>query len=253
MFNTAVNVSLAAYPGMHFVDAMLAAKNEKPHEPLLGNLSVAHTQLCPQNRGILDVGLADNLVEAFPETQFRLHANVRVLPNRYVEDWSAFDEQSEYWQALARVSHRLKAPAYTAHAGLRKEANMATLFDNVRRAEDLFACKVGIEGHYPTKGDVFLVSSWDEYREVFESGLAYAVDLSHLHIVAKQSGVFDERFVKDLLANENCIEVHVSGNDGSKDEHRMLSKAPWWWGLLEHTNPAAVFFSEGQQHRHAAQ
>lgn len=252
MLNSPINVSLAAYPGMGFVDAMQMASSHNPAEPLLGTLGLAHTQLCPQNRGILDEELAAGLTQAFPRTQFRLHANVRVLPNRYVEDWSAFNDKSVYWQALARVSRVLHAPAYSAHAGLRKEASMATLFDNVRRAQDLFECTVGIEGHYPTKGDVYLVSSWEEYRAVLESNLAYAVDLSHLHIVAKQSRVFDKELVKDMLASPNCIEVHVSGNDGSKDEHRMLSTAPWWWELLASANPNAVFFSEGQQNRRAA-
>lgn len=242
-----INISLAAYPGCDFFEAMQRAVSEAPAEPLLGSLAVTETQLCPQNRGVLTPEFAKGLREVFPGTRFRLHANVRVLPSRQIADWSSWDAQSPYWKALAATSQVLQAPAYTAHAGRRSEADLATVLESARRAQDVFGCPVGIEGHYPTRSDVFLVSSWEEYRTLFESGVPYAVDLSHLHIVAEQSGRYESTLVQEMLANERCIEVHLSSNDGTKDQHQLLTQEPWWWPLLAYINDDAVIFSEGVQ------
>lgn len=242
-----VNLSLAAYPGLSFYDAMEKASKESPEEPLLGKLLLEDTQLCPQNREILTPEYVDMLMALFPATRFRLHANVRVLPSRMILDWSSYGQPQEYWDALASISRQLKAPAYTAHAGRRAEATLPDIIEAARRAEDLFDCPVGIEGHYPTPNDVFLVSNWAEYRTLFESGVNYVVDLSHLHIVAEQSGRRELTLVQEMLACERCIEVHVSANDGTKDQHRTLAREPWWWTLTQYIHPKATIFSEGVQ------
>ena len=242
-----INLSLAAYPGCDFLEAMQRATTQAPAEPLLGRLYLKETQLCPQNRGILTPEYALGLRESFPETRFRLHANVRVLPNRLIADWSSWDAESPYWKALAATSQVLEAPAYTGHAGRRSEADLSTVLESARRAQDLFGCPVGIEGHYPTRSDVFLVSTWEEYQTVFESGVPYAVDLSHLHIVAEHSGRYESTLVQEMLASERCIEVHLSGNDGTKDQHQPLTEEPWWWPLLAYIHDDAVIFSEGVQ------
>lgn len=245
--NGRINISLAAYPGCDFLQAMQRATAEAPSEPLLGALSLKETQLCPQNRGVLTLDFAQGLRATYPGTRFRLHANVRVLPTRQIADWSSWDSQSPYWKALAETSQTLQAPAYTAHAGRRSEADLATVLDSARRAQDVFGCPVGIEGHYPTRSDVFLVSNWDEYRTLFESGVPYAVDLSHLHIVAEQSGRYESTLIQEMLASDRCLEVHLSSNDGTKDQHQPLSQEPWWWPLLAYIHDDAIIFSEGVQ------
>jgi hypothetical protein len=242
-----INLSLAAYPGLSFHEAMERARAEFPEEPLLGALQVNDVQLCPQNRGVLTPEYADLLLNVYPETRFRLHANVRVLPSRQILDWSSYGQNQPYWDALANMSRHLRANAYTAHAGRRSEASLAEILEYARRAEDIFDCPVGIEGHYPSPNDVFLISSWEEYRTLFESGVKYAVDLSHLNIVAQQSHRYESTLVQEMLACERCIEVHLSGNDGTKDQHRTLNAEPWWWALTAHIHPAAVVFSEGVQ------
>ena len=242
-----VNISLAAYPGLAFHEAMDRALRDAPEEPVLGKLQVQDTQLCPQNRGILTPEYADLLLNLYPGTRFRLHANVRVQPSRKILDWSSYGQDLDYWNALANMSRLLHAKAYTAHAGRRSEASLDDILEFAKRAEDLFDCPVGIEGHYPTPNDVFLISHWEEYQKLFESGVNYVVDLSHLHIVAEQSGRRESTLVQEMLACERCIEVHVSGNDGTKDQHRTLSSEPWWWPLMEYIHPAATLFSEGIQ------
>lgn len=242
------HVSLACWPGLCHEEAVqrLVAP---PVEPCFGRLSIAHVQLVPQNMGTLDGTLADLFRQAFPATRFRLHANVRVLPRHVMVDLSNLTRHTEWLCQAARISQRLDAPAYTAHAGLRSQASLDEMLDNARRCADVFGCPVGIEGHYPTPRDTWLVSSWEEYRAVFESGVPYALDLSHLHIVATHSGRHEETLVAEMLACERCLEIHVSANDGRGDQHDVCDEPPWWFALLAGAHPAAVIFSEGNHRR----
>jgi hypothetical protein len=248
-----VNASLGAFHRQGFIDASQAVKDGVFEHPW-GKLSNQHLQLCPQNRGFMTEDVVDDLLQAFPETQFRLHANVRTTANlRRVADLSSWDSESSYFEKLAMLSKRLKAPAYTAHAGLRSEATLKDVLKATRRAEDVFGCPVGIEGHYPVKGNVFLISSWAEYQEMFESGAKYALDLSHLNIVAHKEGV-NLALTTEMLASEQCIEVHLSFNDGRGDQHLQCQdeshQAAWWMSLLSYVNPEATVFSEGASRHH---
>lgn len=120
---------------------------------------------------------------------------------------------------------------------------------NARRCADLFDCPVGVEGHYPTAGDTWLLASWDEYRTLFDSGVPYALDLSHLHIVANHSGRREDTLVAEMLASDRCLEIHVSDNDGRADRHAVCVEPPWWFALLRHAHGEAVIFSEGNHRR----
>lgn len=242
------HVSLACWPGLRHEDAARRL-DAPPVEPCFGRLSIEHVQLVPQSMGTLDDTLVDILRVAFPATRFRLHANVRVLPRHVIADLSNFTMHAEWFAQAARISQRLEAPAYTAHAGRRSQANLGEVIDNVRRCADMFGCPVGVEGHYPSTGDIWLVSSWPEYRAVFESGVPYALDLSHLHILATHTGRRETALVAEMLACERCIEVHVSANDGRGDWHQVCTEPPWWHPLLPHIHPDAVMFSEGNHRR----
>ncbi len=243
------HVSLACWPGLRHEDAARHLA-DPPVEPCFGQLSTEQVQLVPQSMGLLDEGLADALRAACPGTRFRLHANVRVLPRHVMADLSGFALHTGWFAQAARISQRLGAPAYTAHAGRRSQATLAGMLDNARRCAEVFGVPVGVEGHYPTPGDTWLISNWEEYRTLFESGVPYALDLSHLHIVAVQSGRREESLVAEMLACERCLEVHVSANDGRGDWHAVCTEPPWWLPLLRHVHPGAVIFSEGNHRRH---
>lgn len=243
------NISLACWPGMRYESALSLI--EQPHcEPLFGRLATDHVQLVPQTFGTLTDDLVDNMLSAHPTVQFRLHANARVQPYHRLADLSNFDSHSEWFNRAARVSQKLKAPAYSAHSGARANATLALMLDNARRCADLFDCPVAVEGQYPTRDDTLLVSTWNEYRAVFESGVSYALDLSHLNILASRTKSRDDVLLHEMLACERCIEIHVSDNDGRGDWHQVCAAAPWWFTALQHANPDAVIFTEGN-HRHA--
>lgn len=242
-----VHVSLGAYGRAPHLVAIAQMLTFPPMEPLLGELSTAHVQICPQNHGLFTAETALELRKAFPAIRWRLHANVHVKDSHRRADIADWPGQREYFAELARVSRVLNAPAYTAHAGPRHMATLEAVFHYARDLEDLFGIPVGIEGHYPTHGDYWLLSSWDEYRALLESGVRYAVDLSHLNILAIRAGLMEYGLVRDLLACERCIEVHLSSNNGHADQHHLLSYKPWWFDLLTEVHPGAVMFSEGRQ------
>ena len=246
-----VRTSLACWPGMTHLAAVRAAMH-CVSEPQVGALLTDHIQLVPQSADVLDDGMAEVLVNTWPATSFRLHANVRVLPRRRLADLCTFDRDLDWFEAAARVHRVLGASVYSAHAGLRRDATLDEMFDNTRRCSDLFCCPVAIEGQYPAAGDDphrFLVSSWLEYRELLDSGIPYALDLSHLNILAHHTRQRDDTLIAEMLASPACLEVHISDNDGRSDTHQVLRLEPWWWPLLRHIHPGAVIFSEGNHCR----
>ena len=246
--NLPVYLSLGGIPGKNPVDAMNYAMAGKfACCPLAGEISFEHVQICPQNFGTVDESMIERLNALFPNTKFRLHANVGLFVQRRVVDLANWSDERfvSYWDRLIEVNGKLRGPAYTVHAGLRRDATLTDLFGYVLDLENRMQCPVGIEGMYPAKGNPYLCSSWTEYRQLFDSGVRYALDLSHLNIVVRAERRIDAELVKDMLASPNCIEIHVSGNDGSHDQHRAIVGSEWWIGLLDQSHPGAVVFAEG--------
>lgn len=245
-----VNMSMACWPGLTFSRAAEEIAKDA-FEPLWGDLRRDHIQICPQNAGVFDEQVYDTVRRLLPNSRFRLHANVRVRSQIARSAASAFNDHTRpYFEKLASLSKMIDAPAYSLHAGRRAECQgLAQLAENVRALEDLFDCPVAVEGHYPEGKNMWLISSWTEYAWLLASGLKYALDLSHLNIVARRSRSTERQLVNELLGSDKCIEVHVSGNDGVRDRHDVLDTAQWWSLSLKNTNPNAVFFTEGNHKR----
>lgn len=242
-----VCASLACWPGARYPQAINSVMQGLT-EPLWGSLSVARVQLVPQTLGCLTEELVSWLTQSWPDTEFRLHANVRILPQHRIVDLGNLREHRDWLTQASRISRQLRAPAYTAHAGRRSQSSLESTFDNARLAADTFGCPVGVEGMYPAAGDPWLISTWHEYRLLLDSGLPYALDLSHLHILVTHSRRRETSLLQELLASEQCIELHVSDNDGSHDAHRLCTTPPpWWFDHLIYLNPRAAVFSEGNQ------
>lgn len=249
--NMIVNAATACYPGIRH-DKAVSLLVSGTSEPALGKLSVGHIQLCPQNFGAIDDVLIEKLKTIAPDTQFRLHANVRA-PINGQPHWDASNFSSTtlpYFQEMADVSKKLNAPAYSLHAGSRKNASLASLIDTQKTLQDMFEVPVAIEGLYPTVRDEYLVSTWAEYRWLMDNNVPYALDLSHLAILAKKSKQIESSLVLDLMTSDLCLEIHVSDNDGRSDSHLPLDRHPWWWESLVNArtiNTRPVLFSEGNQ------
>lgn len=261
--NTSCNAALSAqkpYPALPSAHVSLGAYGRVPHEiaiadaiahppvdPLLGKLSTQKLQLCPQNLGCLDQDVAAALRRQYPEVEWRLHANVRVRQEHQLIDLCDWPQQQSYFQTLQGISQALSAPMYSAHAGKRANASVQDVIRHSLEMTQAFGIPVAIEGHYPTARNIWLFSSWEEYQQLLESDAFIALDLSHLHILATQSRRIEWTLVKELLACDRCLEIHVSGNDGTRDQHRLLDadNKPWWFELLAFAHDKAVVFSEG--------
>ncbi len=258
--NLRVQLSFAAFPALfHSASARQflcdGGGSSRVIEPAWGEVHADHVQLVPQNQGQITHEVANDLRTRYPKTRFRLHANARVQKQMAFVDVSEFHERQDWVRDAAAISRVLGAPAYSAHSGLRRQCSFDQMLDNARRAEDLFEVSVAIEGQYPSSGhngDLYLVSTWEEYRKLNESGCADALHLSHLNILVQHSGRREDALVSEMLSNERCLEVHVSSNDGTGDQHQVCTlsnRRSWWWPLLRSIHGQAVVFTEGNQLR----
>lgn len=248
-----INTSLACWVGYTHEQGMKSAKNEQSEglltEPLWGALHLDHVQIVPQARGLLTEDIALNLRNTYPDTEFRLHANVRVKQERCIYDISNYPEAKDWFKQAARLQHLIGGKVYSAHTGFRRDCDLDTMFGYAQELSDLFGQPVAIEGQYPDKHDSYLLSYWPEYQALLESGLPFALDLSHLNIVARQSLERNLTLTKELLASENCLEVHVSHNNGTGDWHQVCEQGrrPWWYNALIESGTQAVIFTEGNR------
>lgn len=249
-----VNATTACFPGLTHPDA-LQRLLDGTSEPGLGRLDLTQCQLCPQNHGMLTADTLHTLHTMAPNTQFRLHANVRVDPlSHRGQDASSFrPSATPYYTTLATLSRSLRAPAYTLHAGSRANADLDRLRTNVLAIQACFDIPVGIEGMYPTTRDEYLLTRWDDYQWLLNSDLFFVVDLSHLNIVTRTERRRDEPLLLALLTAPRCLEIHLSDNDGRHDQHTPIGTTlPWWWPILEearHITDAPILFTEGNQFR----
>lgn len=238
--------SLGAYGTIPLEVAIQRAIFEPNVDPVLGKIGSDKLQICPQNRSRLTEDVCTAIVEKYPKVEFRLHANVRVQEHPRIVDIADLKIEKDWFLQAARLSKALNAKAYTAHAGKRASASLSQVFEYTKEIEQMFGIPVGVEGHYPTDRGVWLLDSWEEYKEMLESEVKYALDLSHLNILYHQSGRLEESLVKELLSSDMCIEIHVSDNDGISDRHLPIKEEPWWFPLLPFSNESADIFYEGK-------
>lgn len=250
-----INAVSACWSSYSYQDAIRLI-HEGTIEPVFGQLAHEHVQLCPQHSQYLSEEVVDSLLQDYPDTQFRLHSDVRLINKRGTTmDLIHFGEDTRwYFETLAKLSKQMKAPLYSLHAGVRGDKTLQDLFDKCKQLQELFDCDVAIEGHYPFKNDKYLLCNWKEYETLLNSGLPFALDLSHLNIVAHREG-WQYDLTQELLNSKQCREVHLSFNDGVTDSHYISQEhhtKEWevWKPMIEKGNKDAVIFSEGNQVLH---
>lgn len=233
----------SCFPGRSPESAMeYASTHAIPH---FGGISLEHVQICPQNYsgGPMTLERLNALQKSYPDTRFRFHANVRILDHGCQYDAGTMHYHREYTRELVPMLMHLGQP-YTLHA-----ANNGTPFNlqvkSLRKLSEQSGVTVGIEGLYPGHRDNTL-SSWSEYADLLEANVHYALDLSHLSIVRNHFGEAPQGLVESLIDNPNCLEVHISGNDGLHDSHHPCDGTEWWLPLMEKIPAHAVIFYEGR-------
>ena len=248
-----IHQTTAQYSNFPVLEAIETMTNDAKEG--FGLYSYKHLQLCPQTPDVYCESLLSSIHKRLPDTQLRLHANIRVSTARKVIDVSNYGVHTrDYFKRISDLSRYISAPTYSAHSG-RRNASLAKLFHQWEQIQLMFDCPVLIEGMYPSQKEDYFINSWNEYVQLMHSGCPYALDLSHLNIVAKHEGKRPQT-VYDLVCHPNCLEIHLSHNNGNTDAHRSLSATHWknvWWkeswlSGLKHRSSLPVHFSEGMLH-----
>lgn len=237
----------AQLPGLS-VKLALETLHKGVTEGVWGVLKTKHIQICPQTFGVVTDDLAYELANKYSQTQLRLHANARVLPKHVHWDVSTFSNDTKhYYEQLFTRQKIFKAPWMSIHAGYRQNCTFSQWLSNVhalRQLAQTYGTDVCVEGLYPLSAKPQYIDSFKEYAFLMKHDIPFAVDLSHLNIVAKKEG-WDMSLVEELVSSPLCQEIHVSDNDGTRDSHALMKKIPVWGHLLSKKHPNAVVFSEG--------
>lgn len=253
-----IHGTTACFPGESFVSAV--HKLSRAQEAF-GGISCDKIQLCPQTLSTIEVSSAIELQKRFPNTQFRLHANVRRGNKVELFDASS-DIREEKWASyiehMRQVNTVFGNPHWSIHAG-RSYVSQDSMYDNLLRTQDYMGSPVAIEGLYPSKRQSWNLSSFEDYARLLKEGVYFALDLSHVQITATQTEKNSnvalrpqsewEDLITQLMESSKCLEIHLSDNDHQEDTHNTLQAAPWWWSAFNtaHITDSCSVFTEGNQ------
>lgn len=229
----------ANFPGTPFLHAVSKASENTQWD-------FSHMQLCPQQLGVLSEKIVEDLQNEFLHTQFRLHANVRLFQDNFLFDASSDlknDDNKKYIELLKQIHQKTNAQVYSYHAGYRV-CSKEQMKNHALFLQEKLQSPVAIEGLYPEKKNLWLINSLDDY-EWLANNIYFALDLSHLQIVYTQmQKTVDESWVIDMMQHPNCLEIHVSGNDGKHDNHQAIEGNEWWLPLIKKADIKAHVFTE---------
>ena len=241
---TSIQCTTAMFPGQTFAQSLLSIANIVKERT---ELSMDWIQLCPQSFGVVDEGLIERLRQSHPHTQFQLHSNVRIdCGKRPVHGSSQGEWVHTYLQEFERLTLLSGCGIYSLHAGYKDECNLQKMFDNIRTWNEQYRIIIAVEGLYPERKRKALLSTWMEYEQLLNANIPYAIDLSHLNIVAHAENDRPIELIQTLLQSPHCREVHLSSNNGRIDSHRPWSRQrkEWWWPLLSYKHRDCVVFCE---------
>lgn len=236
-----VHPASAVYPGFTHAQSVQLLHKQAFQAPW-GSLDLGHIQLCPQHKGSVNEALIDQLCTLYPDTRFRLHANVRLM-----DQFGLFDASTPWdhpiftqWRGhLKTINDLLQRPVYSWHAGRSRTATLQQAIDQTQRLQEYLQAPCAIEGLYPSR-EGWLMSCIADYAYVFEhSDVYYALDLSHWKICVMQQVPSDHwhfDLLQRMLLSERCLEVHVSDNDGIHDAHQKM-KQPHWQHFFQQLQP----------------
>lgn len=251
-----INAASSCWSGKSIQEAVQKIVNGETYEPLFGTIAANHIQICPQHTDYISDEVVEELVGKYPNTQFRLHADIRLKNKRgFTVDLSDYNSDTEwYFKEVARISAKLNSRVYSLHAG-KRTVSLDAFKEQYLKVQDIFGdITLCVEGLYPAGMDKWLIDKWEEYEWLAENNIPYALDLSHLKIVAKKYGA-NSAMVNNMMANELCHEVHLSFNDGNLDSHdiagdKFTKEFSKYKGFLNHKNENSVIFTEGNQVLH---
>lgn len=246
-----VHYSLGAFPRITPHDAAYHATHHAAQGIVRSGsqwnfqFSHLHMQICPQNRGQITPALLASLLDDYPDTSFRLHANVWLLEKLRIIDLDSIMDEPEYLAALKDCQVALGHPVYSLHPGVRQGRDIDWLTAQATRLQDYLGSPVAIEGMYPSRHHYFL-STWLEYIALLESDVCFALDFSHIKILCDHTRRIEHTLINEMLSSGRCLEIHISDNDGRHDQHTGIEDwdqqcwSSWFASATENT----VVFTE---------
>jgi hypothetical protein len=260
MINNKICPASACYPGKPIDTALILLHKNKPIDFCIENWDFSHVQLCPQHIGFISEITTDRIKLKYPKTQFRLHANIRVTTTHRSFD-AGFDllDNLEYATKIKNIQQQLNAKTYSYHAPMRHNKSWCEIITNVLTLQDFLGIPTALEGLYPNpkNSEDLWKDSITAYEQILKSDLFFALDLSHLNIAYEQTDDCNKQqlisLTQEMLQNKNCIEVHISGNDGKNDNHKVIEKNVWWLDILNQTelHKDCVVFCESMQQKYS--
>lgn len=246
-----INGATAMFPGFAHEDAINKIQTGIPS--FLGEIGAHHIQLCPQSYGVVSLESVERLRNIFPKVSFRPHANIRL--NRSMQHFDAstdvgVTEVESYFKQYREVCTILSSQAVSIHAGRRSNNSIEGMLDNVSRIQDILRVPVGVEGLYPDSKNTWLLSTHEEYEMLLKKEVFFAIDLSHWNILYAKTKEMHADILLELLTSPRCMEIHLSGNNGSGDYHEKIRKPPRWmpiWMEAFQKGVSAIIFSEEDQ------
>jgi hypothetical protein len=120
---------------------------------------------------------------------------------------------------------------WSLHAGHSMHASLDQVIERVRLLGQWSGGRidVAVEGNPPSPGA--LLSSWDDYRMLLDSGVPYVVNTAHLEILESREGE-DDCVTGRIFALPQCRLVHASGTDGRGLRRWLLADKPWWFARM---------------------
>lgn len=253
------NLTTAMFPNKKHVETIdllssLAQDNYSKIKNSYLDYTNEYLQICPQTSN----QLTEDILGQYKNLTFkkiRFHANLRL--EKYAVEAYIYSKNNNYWEKLKKLAKFINMDAYTLHSGQRV-IPLYKIKEHQQWLSDLLELEVGVEGLYPElRGehsiDHWLLSNWKEYQWLLEANIPYVIDCSHIQIVAAFEQKKEINLLKELLANEKCIEIHVSDNDFKKDNHQEIKRKPWWYDCLKESinirkknNIKSVLFCESQ-------
>lgn len=95
MSSTAIQATTAQFSGFSFEEACKQIAQGVTEG--FGSVQMKHVQLCPQASDFIDERCIESLQQKYPDTKFRLHANVRIDSSLRIFDASRYSKKNKWY------------------------------------------------------------------------------------------------------------------------------------------------------------
>lgn len=171
------------------------------------------------------------------------------------------------------LAHDLEIDCYTLHPGYTRELRASQESDyfvadgysgispayasaimyesllEIRKYAVMRGVRIGLENLYPISDapdssllctPAEIIQFLDYFRQ--DDNIGFLLDLGHLVISANYFGFNKDEFIETLSKGfqDKIFEIHLSGNDGKKDEHVLLAPDCWQLRAVRRFDPGKI-------------